>query len=383
MSWFTRRITDAGLRLTICGGFALLGLTPWSAAAQEFLLGSDGSYGAIDVVEDTVLPLPEDGVFHATTVTIHEGATLSFTRNRHNTGVTILATGDIVVDGTIDVSGGDGTVEGPGEGGPGGGDGGPAALFGTQYPEPLPYPCQHLDCNPPSGGGGGRGSYYHGTESELGCTLGSAGGGGGGALVLIGNTTIRGAGSIDAAGGGAGSQRPSGGGCTNVGSAQAAERGEWGFVGLQAPTVELAGLTLQADDVRVSAPFRSGEATLVAGPGRTVYYNTDRALTAYRPNRLAVLITAVDGVPVTVDEPFFYTDDDSAVLVEVLVTGCAAPARSVEVYAELQRIPSYFVEGNYNDESVSYPSGEDVLTIALAPDPEQTYRVVARARCDY
>jgi len=50
--------------------------------------------------------LPESGVFNFTTVNIPAGVTITFRRNSRNTPVTILASGNVTIAGTIDVSGG-------------------------------------------------------------------------------------------------------------------------------------------------------------------------------------------------------------------------------------------------------------------------------------
>ena len=97
-----------------------------SARAQLFDFGSDGTFGAITVANGATLTvnLPPDGIIHATTVMV--GGTLKFNRNPLNTPVYLLATGNVVVTGSIDVSGAVGTSNPPvgGRGGPGGFDGG-------------------------------------------------------------------------------------------------------------------------------------------------------------------------------------------------------------------------------------------------------------------
>src|SRR5688572_6646320 len=95
------------------------------ASAQGFSSGSDGSYGPMNITTNTTLDLPTNGVFQCTTVTVSPGATLRFRRNPLNTPVTLLAQGNVTIDGTIDVSGSStiGNFAG-GTGGPGGFDGG-------------------------------------------------------------------------------------------------------------------------------------------------------------------------------------------------------------------------------------------------------------------
>lgn len=115
-------------------------LLPLQALA-DFNSGSDGSDGALLVSYDaesetnvvmangvfvgSELPLPEDGVFNFTSVTIETGATLTFIKNDDNSPVTFLTTGDVRIDGTLNLNGqaGSGTLS-PGAGGPGGYDGG-------------------------------------------------------------------------------------------------------------------------------------------------------------------------------------------------------------------------------------------------------------------
>ena len=75
-----------------------------------------------------------DGVWNYTTVHIGEGVTLSFDRNTNNTAVTWLTTGDVVIDGIVNISGQDGAAvtnaATRASGGPGGFDGG----LGAQHP---------------------------------------------------------------------------------------------------------------------------------------------------------------------------------------------------------------------------------------------------------
>lgn len=106
----------------------LLGNAGMHALAQAFDPGSNGSYGPLNVTVSTNLDLPTNGVFHCTTISVAAGATLSFNRNPLNTPVLLLATGDIKIDGIIDVSGEDSRQLVEGRGGPGGFDGGKAGF---------------------------------------------------------------------------------------------------------------------------------------------------------------------------------------------------------------------------------------------------------------
>ena len=125
-----RRFVFASVALALAGG-------PSDVRAQLFDFGSDGTFGAINVADGATLTvdLPPDGIIHATTVTVGTNGILKFNRNPLNTPVYLLATGNVLVRGSIDVSGNGGTSNPPlgGRGGPGGFDGGMPG-FGTVPP---------------------------------------------------------------------------------------------------------------------------------------------------------------------------------------------------------------------------------------------------------
>lgn len=103
------------------------------AWAQQFDPGSDGSFG--DFVSKpgaNVLALPSDGVLRCRTFTVQEGHAVEFKQNKANTPVWILATGDIVVQGLVNVSGSRAASGSPSGGlpGPGGFRGGNARTDG-------------------------------------------------------------------------------------------------------------------------------------------------------------------------------------------------------------------------------------------------------------
>jgi hypothetical protein len=215
------------LKLTVSCGWIVCA----TLVGQGFDSGSNGSLGALQVVDaDLTVNLPEDGVLHYTTVTVGNGRTLRFNRNAMNTPVFLLATGDIVINGTVDVSGGDspsGTPTG-GAGGPGGFDGGKPG-FGSSVPPGDGYGPGGggggaASSNADGAGGGGYGSPGTGAGSTLhGGTYGSpllipliggsggggyvgqpgrGGGGGGGAILLASNTRITVQGAVRSRGGG-------------------------------------------------------------------------------------------------------------------------------------------------------------------------------------
>lgn len=236
-----RRIT---VLATILVGLAL---SPGGAAtAQTFSSGSTGADGAFTPTANVTVPLPPSGVFNYTTVNIPAGVTVRYLRNAGNTPVTLLASGDVTIAGTIDVSGaggaagsGSATLIGPGGGagglggfdggtgsngilgvvggtglGPGGGGGGtvqpgsgagagfgaagggPSGGSGTGGTSGPAYGVPELlPLVGGSGGGGGAAGFG---------STGSGGGGGGGAIVIASSGTLTLSGSILARGGAGG-----------------------------------------------------------------------------------------------------------------------------------------------------------------------------------
>lgn len=198
------------------------------AWAQSFSSGSDGSYGALNITHDTTLDIPPSGIFNCTTISVAPGSTLTFNRNLLNTPVYLLATGDITIQGVINVSGGDGNANPPvgGLGGPGGYDGGspgasgvdPGAGYGPGAG--LPGDNAGLSTSPGSASYGSGSPDHPGPQD--GATYGSAlliplvggsggggltgspgvgGGGGGGAILLASSTKVDVTGNIYADGG--------------------------------------------------------------------------------------------------------------------------------------------------------------------------------------
>jgi hypothetical protein len=209
----------------------------WQALAQGFASGSNGSYGPINVTATTVLDVPPDGIFHCTSITIASSRVLSFRRNALNTPVYLLATGDVKIDGTIDVSGKQGSNVAGGEGGPGGFDGGnPGSVStppGAGYGPGAGSGGAAANNNSPGAAGAAAFATPANTAStNRGATYGSAllipiiggsggggaagtpgvgGGGGGGAIVIASNTRIDLSGAINANGEGNPAGLPSGG----------------------------------------------------------------------------------------------------------------------------------------------------------------------------
>lgn len=187
-----------------------------AALAQGFDAGSNGSLGDVVITNDTQIALPPDGRLHYKSLQILDNAYVSFARNANNTPVYILSQGDVILQGRLDVSGGNPFQGGPGLGGNGGFDGGRPGIGevppgdgrgpgagkagsggGGAGSESAPgigvfltrsvavnattnsgYPYGNAALIPLIGGSGGGGSYAGG------------GGGGGGAILVASNTKI-------------------------------------------------------------------------------------------------------------------------------------------------------------------------------------------------
>lgn len=170
------RLTLKRLQVAVLGlvlSFALsIAWMPAAARAQlnTFSSGSTGADGAFAPATSQTIQVPESGGFNFTTINIPTGVTITYTRNSKNSPVTILATGDVTIAGTISISGGNGLNNGGGgRGGPGGYDGG-AAGFGFDT---------FVGATGDGPGGGGGGSSTAGTN---------LGGGGGGGYAIAGIT---------------------------------------------------------------------------------------------------------------------------------------------------------------------------------------------------
>ncbi len=243
------------LLLALCTTLALM---PVSSLAA-FNSGSTGVLGAFNPTSNTVVDLPPDGILHYTTVNIPTGVTVTFKKNQTNTPAVILASGDVTITGTIDISGTgaahvgpthDGVLAddgNPGLGGPGGYDGGwggrpgssSAAYAGGAGLGPGGgRPGQQAGGYQTGGGGGGFGAGGTGSTysrnnnnsvvgqggASYGSSLllpllggsgggggagggvyhGTGGGGGGGAILIASSGTVAVAGTIKANGGGGG-----------------------------------------------------------------------------------------------------------------------------------------------------------------------------------
>lgn len=131
-------------------GLWLIVLGTLSAQTPPFDSGSTGVDLALEPTANLTIVLPPSGILNYTRVNIPRNVEVTFTRNEANTPVYLLASGDVIIDGWINVSGQLGTLLRGGFGGPGGFDGGMPGIAGSQPGDGL-------------GPGGGKGSSVAGT----------------------------------------------------------------------------------------------------------------------------------------------------------------------------------------------------------------------------
>jgi hypothetical protein len=263
--------------------------------AQTFNSGSTGILGAFAPTINTTIALPPDGVLNYTTVNIQSGVTVTFTPNAKNTPVTMLATGDITIAGTVHVNGVSGfglvcsvsapTINPGGRGGPGGFAGGQSGMKGlSNNPGSAGYgpgggnpgvntstvqggtygaPPSFVSLIPLFGGSGGGGTNGSNGDSSI-CIpvtpfVGASGSGGGGAILMASTTKITVTGLIAANGAGANQ-------CPGI-----TANGSGGAIRLVAPEISVPG-AIQALGVTTgicpsgSGPGRIRIETLAPGP---------------------------------------------------------------------------------------------------------------------
>jgi hypothetical protein len=186
-------------------------MAPDVAIAQVFTSGSTGADGPFNPTQNVTITLPPSGIMNFTSVTIPRGVTVRLQPNPNNTPAVLLATGDVLIEGTLDATAPGSLVGGiPGNNGmgPGGGrvgdsgGGGGGGGFGTAGRNGAgsrggaggtPYALRLPSLAAGSGGGSGG--------NALGGSGGGMGGRGGGAVLLAttGTLTING-GTIDVRG---------------------------------------------------------------------------------------------------------------------------------------------------------------------------------------
>ena len=311
----------------------------------------------MNITTNTTLDLPANGIFNCTTITIASNATLRFNRNTLNTPVYLLATNNVTINGTIDVSGSPGTATAGGAGGPGGFDGG-APVKGV-----LPASDGHgpgggrggtatdswYDANFPGFGSYGSAAYYpygrgngaaYGSSlliplvggSGGGGTTGCGGSGGGGAIMVASSTSIAIGGVITAAAGSYGA------GNSGYGSG--------GAIRLVAPVISGYG------SLSVNGTVLNSWYGYISGAGRVRIDCMDRRflnvsypvavasiganMVAFPPNspRLDITRVATNTIPVGTSSPVFFmlpqgSDTNQTVMVQARNFGTNVAIRVV------------------------------------------------------
>ena len=246
-----------GQHLLTIKRWALLGVLVFLAAAvnvraqSAFSSGSTGADGPFSPATSQTIVVPDSGVFNFTTVNIPTGVTITFARNLSNKPMTILASGDVTIAGTINIDGKPGSTNGfGGPGGPGGFTGGAGGYGFDQSFSGVPGEGPGAGggglgnatiSQPGSGGGGGFGT--NGAAGQTGANAGQAGqrfgtptiipliggsgggggaslsnsrggaaGGGGGAILIASSGTITISGTITSKGGNGNTGNAGGGG---------------------------------------------------------------------------------------------------------------------------------------------------------------------------
>lgn len=283
-------------------------------SAQTFSSGSTGALGAFNPTSSTTVVLPPDGILNYTTVNIPAGVIVTFQRNVANTSVTMLASGDVTIAGTLAVngqfgannfrsiaalggpggfSGGNGGAPPTGGSGPGGGAPSGFGTVNATYGAPSSF----VSLVPLFGGSGGGGGLVA-SFSQTG------GGGGGGAIVIASSTriTVPSTGRITANGGG--------GATSASGTAFYAGAGSGGAIRLVAPEVSgtgsldaLGGIggqtSVSAGSGRIRIESTTGSFTGPRNPAASVSTTLGPVTSASMPstaNLPSLTITSVSGV---------------------------------------------------------------------------------------
>lgn len=268
--------------LTALLPIVLLRVNP--ATAQTFSSGSTGADGVFSPTTNQTLQLPPSGVFNFTTINIPSNVSVTFLRNAKNTPVTMLATGNVTILGSININGQDG-----GLGGPGGFSGGPGgrvnsgALFGVQGFSGE-GPGNGLGAT--NGGGGGAG------YSEDGQAGGGDNNGGGPAGTRYGTNNLLPLIGGSGGGGGSGNLNGTGFGGGGGGAILIASSGTLSFGNLNTPSATISAI---GGDGIASCGVNSGGAgsgggirivanTIVGSPNLLVGGGSGHTACAFRGN---------------------------------------------------------------------------------------------------
>jgi hypothetical protein len=371
----TRTRTLAATTLLIVLAIAVMTTT---TRTQSFSSGSDGSDGALAIAAnqptvvfdpfDTarwgrVLDADGDGVYNFTTIAIGTGTTVVLRGDKVNRPVYWLASGSVVIDGSLNLNGNNGSQttdlslrrlvaipgaggypggagglvtcsfavsatagEGPGGGNPGGPcggfhDGAGGTFAGNRYLVPL------------SGGSGGGGAIDHSYQG---------GGAGGGAILIASSTSISVSGSITAAGGNFTSGN---GACSGAGSGGAIRLVApnllgGGSLGVGAGSNGCGSASASPGWVRLEA-FAISSSLVVSGNSVTRGSPVDPS--TLRPAS-SIRVTAINGVPVSANPSGSFAIPDvsisSTAPVDVDISASGIPPGTVVTLQVYPQSPS-------------------------------------------
>jgi hypothetical protein len=368
-------------------------LSATALAQSTFNSGSTGADGAFAPTQNTNIQVPDSGVFNYTTVTIPAGVTITYTPNSRNTPLTILASGDVAIAGTISVDGQQGNpifqggLGGPGgfRGGAGGANGNPASIGegpggGGRGGTPSCFPGgaggsyassgsggNYSGSNPPVGGSlyGSRSliPLIGGSGGGGGCALnlnGGGGGGGGGAILIAssGKISFSGSGTVSSRGG-VGATAISSGGAGGGG-------GSGGGIRLIANTIT-GTATLSASGGTGGLGNTSGGIPYSGGPGGLGYVRLEAfSFTGF---------TNTAGISIAMAFPGLLIPTNPPTLQIASVAGVAAPANPV---GSFQGSPDIVLPANQSNpvavviNSANIPSGTTVNLVATSPNGTNT-----------
>lgn len=323
--------------------------------ASAFDSGSTGADGAFAPTSSTVLQIPEGGVLNYTTVNIPTGVTITFLKNSQNTPVTMLATGEVTIAGTINLNAENGNYIIAGAGGPGGFDGGVGGVLnqigkrgegpgGGTGGSPRTDASSAGGCG--GGGGfkdiggtggspsaaGGAGGTAYGNERILpliggsgggagggtNTSVGGAGGGGGGSIAIASSGAINITGTITANGGTGANGETDQGGCANTYKGGAGGGGSGGSIRLIANTIAGNGLLNAVGGAGGLGSFISACTNVFSGGAgslgriRFEYSTTTR--------------TAATNPPMSVGAPYAVIPENMPTLVIASAGGVNAPS---------------------------------------------------------
>lgn len=328
--------------LYLLGTMALLVMAPGLARAA-YDSGSTGADGAFEPTASTAVQIPESGVLNYTSVTIPTGVTITFTKNSRNTPVTILASGDVTINGTISLDGSGGNYLIPGAGGPGGFDGGQGgAAYKTgkrgEGPGGGGGGAPRTDYNDHGGGGGGggfgvsgnggggayanggAGGSSYGNERIIPAIGGSGGGGAGGTTAFVGGAGGGGGGAIIIAS--SGTIAVNGAISTNGGSGATPSSGQSNYSG---------GGGGSGGSVRLIANTISGNGSINANGGSGGGNSNGNSGGTGSVGRIRfeasnVLRTAATSPPLSQGYPYAVTPPNMPTLTIASINGQAVPA---------------------------------------------------------